>query len=566
MKSKEELLKMVDKIEYAELFAELDAMGQDSATYNALKEEFITTQFNNYTFPKRLKVFINNIFLKKKITKISAIAIIPILLSIAGFWAYKNYFPTQPTCYFKAEDKNFKVLILPFKAYGCDKKDDIGAEISRQLEILNLEEKLEITHHFAYDRYITEAFTADSAYILKEKYCADMVVHGNYRKDECTSQSKQDVCLIWQMDSINKGNEKADTLMMAELSKGKLQGSIHSIVFWIAGSKSFKKENYIKALKCVLYIQNKLNIETDYLKFTIANCYEKNKDYKNAKLYYEECINLNKNNAEAYNNLGLLLQNDYFKDYEGAKKNYLEAIKINKNLSYTYYNLAILLADNFKDYEGARLNFEKAKEIDKNDALAYKRLADILTHNFKDYEEAKKNYEMAIKIDNNYSRAYNNLGLLLENDYFKDYEGAKKNFEKTIILDKDNDSPYYNLAMLLADNFKDYEGAKKNFEKAIELNKKEASNYANFYYLLTTHFKDYENAEKNLLKALELAPEDVTINFNYAFFLYHYKKPSPLVYIPEIQKYYRKAIHLNPQKQSLEFEQDFQQVTGQSLR
>ena len=80
------------------------------------------------------------------------------------------------------------------------------------------------------------------------------------------------------------------------------------------------------------------------------------------------------------------------------------------------------------------------------------------------------------------------------------------------------------------------------------------------------YLSDYENAEKNILKALDLEPQNEFYNCNYALFLFQYKKPSPLVYIPEIQKYYRKAIQLDPQKQNLEFEQEFQQVTGQSLR
>jgi tetratricopeptide (TPR) repeat protein len=568
MKSKEELNEMVNNLKYPEVFEELDAMGQNSATYNALKLEFIDGNIN-YNFPKRLKVFINNIFLKKKITKISAIIIIPILLSFAGFWAYKNYFPTPPTCFFKAEDKNFKVLILPFKTNGCDKKDDVGAEISRQLENLNRKEKLEISQHFADKLYITSNFTDDSAYILKEKYCADMVVHGNYGRFDCNSQNKQDVCLVWQMDSIPKV-ETENNLMMAELSKGKLQCSVRSMIFWIAGNKNFDRKNYNQALKHFLYMQDSLGNEFADVKFNIALCFKINKDYKNSKLYYQQSISIDSSqkNVISYNNFAMLLANDYFKDYEGAKKNYEKAIKLEKNMPRFYNNFAMLLAnDYFKDYEGAKKNYEKAIAVDKTYAPTYAYLGGLLQNSyFKDYEGAKKNYEKAIQLDKNDYYSYNGLAYLLGNDYFKDYEGAKRNFEKAIELDTNRAMSYHNLAYILGNSyFRDYEGAKKNYEKVIELDKNRPDTYYNLAILLTNdYFKDYQNAEINYLKAIKFAPEDVVINLNYAWFLFQYK--NPLVYSQHIQKYYRKAIQLNPQAQNLDFEQQFQQVTGQSLR
>ena len=60
------------------------------------------------------------------------------------------------------------------------------------------------------------------------------------------------------------------------------------------------------------------------------------KKYNTAKKYYTFKIRLNKNNAEAYNNRGELLQL-HFNEFEKAIQDFDNALKINKDLDYVIF-------------------------------------------------------------------------------------------------------------------------------------------------------------------------------------------------------------------------------------
>ena len=208
------------------------------------------------------------------------------------------------------------------------------------------------------------------------------------------------------------------------------------------------------------------------IKFYRAYLYKEKKEFKKSRKYYEELINSYKDFVVAYNNLGILLANDYFKDYDEARKSYEKAIELDPAYVKAYYNLGNLLSNDY----------------------------------FKDYDEARKSYEKAIELDPAYVKAYNNLGILLENDYFKDYDEARKSYEKAIELNPAHFNAYYNLGILLAnDYFKDYDEARKSYEKAIELDPAYVKAYYNLGSLLAQYFpKEYDKAKELLEKAKEL--------------------------------------------------------------
>ncbi|PIV27968.1 MAG: hypothetical protein COS36_03850, partial [Candidatus Altarchaeum sp. CG03_land_8_20_14_0_80_32_618] len=64
------------------------------------------------------------------------------------------------------------------------------------------------------------------------------------------------------------------------------------------------------------------------------------KRYEEAEKEYREAIKINPKDADAHNNLGILLKN--LKRYEEAEKEFREAIKINPNDADAHNNLGIL--------------------------------------------------------------------------------------------------------------------------------------------------------------------------------------------------------------------------------
>jgi len=431
--TKEQLKNKVNNLEFAQVFEELGKKKLSSlqkATLVTLRQEFVLNQTNIH-FTTRLHTLIDEVFEEKdepkpksNKTKYILITFIAILTSFATW----QLFFTEPTqkCVFDEKNTDFKVLILPFKAYGCD-KDDMGEEIQRQLKNLNDIEKLEITAYFAHTLYITENFDKDSAHFLKEKYCADMVIYGNYRKDECSSQTAQDVCFSWYMDSLRTQDQKHEQVALTELSQGKMQGSVKSIIFWVAAQKNLDRQNYKQALRHLLYIQDTLQVNSAGLKHWLGYCYQINNEYQEAKKYYQQSIDLGAN-AAVYNNFAVLLTDEPFKEYDSARYYYEKAIQINPNYAESYNNLASLLVNEpFKEYDSARYYYEKAIQINPNYTYAYNNLALLLKHEpFKEYDKAKELFEKAIQIDSNYAKAYNNLASFLAT-HFEDYKNAEKN-------------------------------------------------------------------------------------------------------------------------------------------
>lgn len=442
---------------------------------------------------------------------------------------WKNYFhEPAKNCFFSEKETDFKVLILPFKAYGCNQKDDIGAEIQRQLKALNDLENLEIVSHFAHDLYITENFTQDSAHVLKNRYCADMVIHGNYRKDECTSQSYQDVCASYYMDSIRQATERYDQVSIGELRHGKMQGTVRSIIFWIAGEKNFERKNYAQALKHYLYLQDSLGEKTAKLKHIIGFIYKTLQQYEQAKNYYQQSIALDSNYRRVYNSFGFLLNSDYFNDIEGAKKMYEKAILLDSNSSNAYNNLGLILSKK----------------------------------PFLEHERAINLFNKAIQLDPNNHDAYHNLGLLIQDEPYFDFVNAEQLYKKVIVLNPKATSSYYNLSTVLILQ-KKYSEAKEVLEKLIEIAPNTSVAYGNLGTVYAWGFQEFDNAEKNFLKALSLESENAQANFEYAFFLWNHR---PLLSNQhKIKEHYLKAVRLDSAMRNLEFEREFEQRTGGKL-
>ena len=266
------------------------------------------------------------------------------------------------------------------------------------------------------------------------------------------------------------------------------------------------------------------------------------KQWDKSKKYYEKTIELNPTHEVAYNNLALLLTNEYFKEYDLARKYFEKLIKLNSSYALAYFNFAILLSnDYFKEYDIARKYYEKTIELNPNHSKAYINLAVLLSSDhFKEFEQARMYSEKAIELNPDYAPAYFWSATLLLNEHYKEYDLAKKNYEKAIELEPNEAGYYNNLAILLAEeHFKEFGIARKLFEKAIELEPNEALSYSNLAAFLYKNLEEPELVKSYLEKGLEINPTWAYLHLNYAEILANYLKDK------ELAKYhFSKAIEL----------------------
>ena len=197
-------------------------------------------------------------------------------------------------------------------------------------------------------------------------------------------------------------------------------------------------------------------------------------------IQFKKSININKNYAEAYNNLAsAYLKQD---DLNESKKNFEKSIKIKPNFKQPKISLSNI----------------------------YTFLGNISLKN-SNYSSAIINYKKAIEINSNSFDAYNNLGCVLEKE--KKYVEAITNFNKAILINPDQANSYYNLGNVFRKMGK-YEKSIFHFNKSIEKKPNYVESFNNLgniylelgqidesikYYKNAIKLKsDYENALNNL--------------------------------------------------------------------
>ena len=199
------------------------------------------------------------------------------------------------------------------------------------------------------------------------------------------------------------------------------------------------KIGFNKALgkeKVVYEKKSNLNTAEEYF----YGAYEKLKkgDYYGAILDFTKSIEINPNNASAYNNRGVAKSD--LKDYYGAIVDFTKSIEINPNDAKAHYNRGISKKRS-KDYNGAISDYTKAIEINPNNASAYINRG-AAKNVLKYYNGAISDYNKAIEINPNDATAYYNRGIV--KNVLKDYNGAISDFTKTIEINPNYASAYYN--------------------------------------------------------------------------------------------------------------------------
>jgi protein O-mannosyl-transferase len=175
--------------------------------------------------------------------------------------------------------------------------------------------------------------------------------------------------------------------------------------------------------------------ETWWESFDIAYSAEENGDDETSEKYYRLAIKLNPDFAEAYNNLGNLLDENKSR-FNDAEVAYNKAIEINPNDAEVYNNLGALLAKDKSRWNDAEVAFNKSIEINPNLAQAYYNLGLLLANDESRFDDAELAYNKAIKINLNFANAYFNLACLRSlSRKVKNKDDAFKYLKKAVELD-----------------------------------------------------------------------------------------------------------------------------------
>jgi tetratricopeptide (TPR) repeat protein len=214
-------------------------------------------------------------------------------------------------------------------------------------------------------------------------------------------------------------------------------------------------------------------------------CFKK-KDWNGAIDLFTSIIEVDTENAEVYNNLGLCYIN--IGDEDKAEKNYLKSIELNPQIPQCYINLADLYYKQRRLGEGINI-LSFAVENLPEDILFRHYLARFYM------EDAKLDLaidELIFVLEqqpDNYDAYYDLAKVYYE---FGNYDSAIENFENVLEYKQDNELIYYYLAEAYQAN-DEIDKAISNFLKSIATNSKFTLAYKKVAILFMAR-GDYEDA------------------------------------------------------------------------
>lgn len=181
------------------------------------------------------------------------------------------------------------------------------------------------------------------------------------------------------------------------------------------------------------------------------------KKFKNAESFYKEKLKNDPKNAEAHNNLGVILLQSGRVD--SAKDSFQKAIEIDEKYLSAYSNLAAVFKK-LGELDKAEEYCQKAIQINTNYINAHNILGAVF-YEKGEYMNAIKSYERVIEIKPN-EVVYNNLGVVFS--AIGEIEKAKNCHSKSIQLNLKYSKPHYDLGEIFRDA-KEFKRAAEHFEK-----------------------------------------------------------------------------------------------------
>ena len=468
------------------------------------------------------------------------------------FGVIKN--PFKSTSVFDADDKRYKILVLPF-VQECEydgSLKNVGYVIEKRLTDLSEKDSLNLNVRYL-PNYKIKRQEQDSTWTLfysriMQENNADHIIYGSTREENCSSSNSDEVCInylsssMFSPSALPSGNlyspfQKAS---VPEISEGKLQGNIDMIIYMQAISTIEMKDPY----KALYYLDKLLTADLQnkddeiLLRIMKIQILVKLQDEQELKSECENILKLNLEGSEAVSLISIctgvvedISMEDYLSSLSVKQKEdfsirllmavndiYVDIDEAKASIQFILDNCSdVILRDTLVSTFVNALNNNHYYE----DAVFY--ASQILKDNPQDFsllinrgiaylsiegctDKAENDFKNALKIYPNSSNAHLKLAFTYLSK--KDKTNFKYHFSKAIDFDPNN--PYiYHAAIDVTFKFGAYQNM---FEISDEAVKKYPNKwnfeFTNLLYgtFANKHLGNFEKYKKDSLRILEIAP------------------------------------------------------------
>jgi Flp pilus assembly protein TadD len=213
----------------------------------------------------------------------------------------------------------------------------------------------------------------------------------------------------------------------------------------------------------------------------------------------QKIMQLNLQDPEAHNNLGVILQK--LGRLNEAETSYRQAITLKPDFTEAYDNLGVIL-QKLGRLDEAEASFRQAIILKPDFTEAHYNLGVIL-QKLGRLNEAETSYRKAIELKPDHVEAHNNLGVILQQ--FGRLNEAETSYRKTIELKPDHVEAHNNLGVMLQELGR-LDEAEASFRQAITLKPDYAEAYSNLGNILKKLDK-LDEAEASYRQAITLKPD-----------------------------------------------------------
>jgi tetratricopeptide (TPR) repeat protein len=246
--------------------------------------------------------------------------------------------------------------------------------------------------------------------------------------------------------------------------------------------------------------------------FTRAVVYAQLQQFQQSLIDYDRAIAINPQDANAYNNRGIL-KKDKLNDSQGALADYNKAIIINPEYANAYMNRGNLKRDKLNDNQGALSDYDRAIVLNPKSAGTYNNRGKLKQEKLNDNQGALADFDRAISLNPQSAQAYYNRGTL-KNNKLNDSQGALADFDRAIYFNPQLVLAYNNRGNLKHDKLNDSQGALTDYDRAIALNPQDALAYINRGVLKKSKLNDSQGALTDYDRAISLNPQSAQAYYN----------------------------------------------------
>lgn len=256
-----------------------------------------------------------------------------------------------------------------------------------------------------------------------------------------------------------------------------LRHDAHARLQFLAGSVALEAREVDKA---VIFLKRSLELAPDQPDALchLGVAYWQLQDYQNAEIAYQKAISLDKNYAEAYNNLCMVVHESHKRPLD-ALSLVDQAITLRPDYADAYNNRGNILQA-LDRVEEALISYNKSLALNSKSAFAHNNRGNAL-RKLGRLSDSLFAYQEAIRLNPNYAEAFCNMGCALAD--LGQIEDARRFYLHSLLLYPNFFKSNYNLGSLEA-AAGNHELALKSYDKAISLSPQFADAYWNKSLLL----------------------------------------------------------------------------------